>query len=108
MGDIEELRRRRLQQLARQQSQEQLQQDLQQREMERQIKLIVDKILTPQAKERLGNIRAARPEYARQIEILMIQLAQSGRLPKQIDDSQLREILKQISEKKRDTKISFR
>lgn len=108
MADIDELRKKRVKQLAQQQSDEQFQQQMQASELERQVKQIVDQILTPEAKERLGNIRAARPEYARQIEILLIQMHQSGRLPKQIDDTQFKEILKKLIGKKRDTSISVR
>ncbi|MBM3308798.1 MAG: DNA-binding protein [Candidatus Altiarchaeales archaeon] len=99
--DIEELRRRRMQQLLQQQMQQQqqeaLQQQMQEAEVSSQIKFIINQILTPEARERLANIRLARPEYARQIEILLIQLKQAGRLPKQLSDVEFKKILLKIS-----------
>lgn len=80
----------------------------QEQQVAQQIKVIIDRILSPEARSRLGNIRAANPEYARQIEVLMIQLAQSGRLPKEISDDQFKQILLKIKEGQRDTKIDFR
>jgi len=104
MSDIEELRARRMQELMAKQSQQQAQEQ----EVNQQIKLIISKILSPEARSRLGNIRAANPEYARQVEVLLIQLAQSGRLPKEIGDEQLKQILLKIKEGQRETKIEFK
>ena len=112
MADIEELRQRRMQQLLQQQMQQQLQQQVQQQlqeeEMSAQIKLIINKILTPEARERLSNIRTVRPAYARQIEILLIQLYQAGKLPQQLTDDGLKEILLKIQSAKREGKIEKR
>ena len=71
-----------------------------------QKKLAIQQILTPEARSRLANIRAAKPEFAEQIELQLIQLAQSGRLTSQITDMQLREILKRLQQRKR--KITIR
>ena len=108
--DLEALRKKRLQQLMQQQSeqamQQQLQQQIQMEQIDQQIKIIIQQIMTPTARERLGNIRAANPEFARQIEIMLIQLYQAGRLPKKINDEQLKEILKKIqSQQQRETTI---
>jgi len=87
------------------QEQELVQQQLRKAEIEAQIRIIIKKILTPKARERLANIRIARPDFARQIEILLIQLYQTGRLPKQITDEQLKEMLEKLRSKKREIKI---
>jgi len=71
------------------------------------IKMIINRILTPEARERLGNIRLARPEFARQIEILLIQLYQAGQLPKKLTDEKLKEILERIHSRKKETKITI-
>ena len=109
MADIEELRQRRMQQVLQQQMQQQLQQQAQQQfqedEISSQIKLIINKILTPEARERLGNIRTVRPSYARQIEILLIQLYQAGKLPSQLTDEGLKEILSRIKGSMRERRI---
>lgn len=62
-------------------------------------------VLTPEARSRLANIKIAKPEYAVQIENLLIQLAQSGQLKQEISDAQLKQILGKISEKKKEFRI---
>jgi programmed cell death protein 5 len=75
------------------------------RQYDVQKKLALQQILTPDARSRLANIRAAKPEFAEQIEIQLIQLAQSGRISSQITDAQLKEILRRVQDRKRDIKI---
>ena len=65
-------------------------------------------ILTPEARDRLNNIKLVKPELAQQIELQLIQLAQSGRLKEKINDEQLKALLGQISSQKRESKIEFR
>ena len=109
--DLEALRKRRLQELMQQQQgeqamQQQMQQQMQMEQIDQKIKTIMHQIMTPKARERLGNIRVANPEFSRQIEVMLIQLYQAGRLPKKITDEQLKEILKKIqSQQRRETKI---
>lgn len=99
--DLEELRKKRMQKHMQQQQNQQAQaQKQQQQQMEEIIKQIINQVLTPQAKERLGNIRAADPEYARQIEMVLIQLYQQGRLQDRLTDKQLKNILADISKRK--------
>lgn len=62
-------------------------------------------VLTPEARSRLANIKIAKPEYAVQIENLLIQLAQSGQLKQEISDAQLKQILGKILEKKKEFRI---
>jgi len=108
--ELERLRRKRLQEL---QKEEELQQSLedqeaQQQEFEEQKKQILRSILTPKAKERLTNIKLSRPQIAEQIENQLIALAQSGRLNQKINDEQLRQLLARIIPKKRDINIERR
>ncbi|RLI90127.1 MAG: DNA-binding protein [Candidatus Altiarchaeales archaeon] len=110
--ELEELRKRRIAQILMMQRQRQLeeQQRLQQQIQEAEqlnaiIRRIMMHILTPEARQRLANIRLVRPDFARQIEIFLIQLYQQGKLPKKITDSQLKEILRKISQNKKETKI---
>ena len=105
MEDEEELRRRKLLELQAR-FEEQRRQEEARRQYEAQKKLAIQQILTPEARSRLANIRAAKPEFAEQIELQLIQLAQSGRLTSQITDTQLREILKRLQQRKR--KITIR
>ncbi len=107
--DLEKLRQDRMRQLMEQQRSAQepelVQQQLREAEIENQIKIIINKILTPKARERLTNIRIVRPNFARQIEIFLIQLYQTGKLPKQVTDEQLKEILEKLRSKRKEIKI---
>ncbi len=104
MSDSDELERIR-QKNIRQMLQQQTQQQIQEEQINSQIKLIITQILDPDARGRLANIRLAGPEFARQIEIFLIQLYQAGRLPKMLTDAQFKEILEKLHEKRREPKI---
>jgi len=105
--ELEKLKKKKLNELKREKAlQDNLeQQEEQKEEFEKQKKLILIKVLTPKARERLGNIKVARPQIAEQIENQLIMLAQSGRLKDKINDKQLKELLSRIIPKKRDIKI---
>ena len=108
--ELENLKKKRLQEL---QQQAALQQDLetqedQKQEFEKQKKMILVKILTPEARERLGRIKVARPEIVENIEAQLIMLAQSGQLKNKINDEQLRILLSKAIPRKRDIKIKRR
>ncbi|HWR63749.1 MAG TPA: DNA-binding protein [Candidatus Thermoplasmatota archaeon] len=111
MDDIEAIRKKKLRDLQQQQqpvfSQDEFE-DAQQKEFEDQKKIILRAILTDDARERLGRIKAARPELAENLENQLIMLAQSGRLKNKINDEQLRELLSKILPKKRDITIRRR
>jgi programmed cell death protein 5 len=89
--------------------QAQLQEQQRQAELRRQYeiqkRIAIQQILTPEARSRLANIRAAKPEFAEQLELQLIQLAQSGKLGSKITDSQLKEILSRLQTRKREFKI---
>lgn len=109
MSDIEEIRRKRLQQLqqqATQQSAEAESQENMRREFEAQKKQIIMQILTPEARSRLANLRLTRQDFVEQIELQLIQLAQMGRVKTKITDEQLKELLKKVTGKKREINIT--
>ena len=108
--ELENLRQKKLQELQQQgQFQESYEgQEDQEKEFEEKKKAILRSILTPKVKERLGNIKVARPEMAEAIENQLITLAQSGRLKSKINDEQLRMLLSKIIPKKRDFTIKRR
>jgi len=109
--ELEALRKKRLQEL---QQQQMLSQDAfddqedQRRELDEKRQMILRAILTPQARERLGRIKMARPDMAETIENQLIMLAQSGRLAAKIDDNQLRDLLARVLPKKKDITIKRR
>ena len=108
--ELEELRKKKLQELQQQAAlQESMEeQEEQQKQFEAQKKAILRKILTNEARERLGRIKVARPEIVESIENQLIMLAQSGQLKNKINDEQLRMLLSKIVPKKRDFKIKRR
>lgn len=105
--ELEELKKKKIEELKKQKA---LQSDLEQKkeqkkEFEKQKKMALIKVLTPKARERLGNIKLARPQLAEQIENQLIMLAQRGQLKNKIDDRQLKELLTRLIPKKKDIKI---
>ena len=101
---MDEVRRRKMLEMQAKLQEQQRQEELRQ-QYEVQKRLAMQQILTPEARSRLANIRAVKPEYAEQIELQLIQLAQTGKLTSQITDAQLREILKRVQARKREIKI---
>ena len=63
-------------------------------------KVIMNKILTKKAIERLGRIRLVKPDLAMQLEVYLVQLYQAGQLKTVIDDKKLKEMLNSIVQKR--------
>ena len=66
-------------------------------ELEKIKKVVMRKILTKDAIERLGRIRVVKPELATQLELYLVQLYQAGQIKNVIDDPQLKKILDSLS-----------
>ena len=102
--ELEELRRRRLLELRRRLAQEQEKaQRAQQIEVQKQA--VLRRILTADARRRLTNLKIVKPEFANQLELQLIQLAQQGRVELPITDKQLKDILIRLQSRRRDIKI---
>ncbi len=84
---------------------EQQQLEQQEAQINAMIKTVINKVLTPDARERLANLRLARPQYAREIELVLIQLYQQGRLQNKLSDEELKDMLEQLSKRKKEIKI---
>lgn len=106
--ELEEIRRRKLLELQRQLEEEQKRRELEARiEAERQA--FLRRVLTSRARERLANLKLARPELARAAEDAIIQLVQAGRLQPPVDDDMLVEILLELDRANRkEFKIRFK
>lgn len=67
---------------------------------------ILRKILMPEARMRLGNIRMVKPDLANLVEQQLIVMATQGQIQSQLSDEQLRQLLYSIRPPKRDFKIN--
>lgn len=79
-----------------------------QQQVEVQKQAILRRILSPEARQRLTNLKMVKPDFAEQIELQLIQLAQAGRLKIPVTDEQLKEILARLQSQRRDIKIRRR
>jgi programmed cell death protein 5 len=78
------------------------------KQMEIQKQALLRQILTPEARDRLANVRVASPDIANMVESQLIQLAQSGRLAGMITDAMLRDILMRVTPQRREINIERR
>ena len=76
-----------------------------QQQLERQKQALIRRILTPEARSRLTNLKMVKPEFTQQLELQLIQLAQAGRINIPITDEQLKELLVRLQSGKRDYTI---
>ena len=103
-NELEKLRRKKLLELQREIAEEQQKTEVQQ-QLELQKQALLRNILTPEARQRLANLKMVKPEFTSQLELQLIQLAQQGKLPIPLADKQLKQILIQIQARKREPKI---
>lgn len=116
MSDLDEIRQKRMAELqaqqaamqnqAQQQAMAQAQQQEAQAQFEAQKKQILGQIMTPEARQRLANLKLTKPELVNQIELQLIQSAQAGSLRGKVTDEQLKVLLRQIAGQKREIKIT--
>jgi len=102
--ELEEIRRRRLLELQQRLAQEQQEVQARQR-LEVQKQALLRQILTTEARQRLTNLKMVRPEFAAQLEIQLIQIAQQGKMNLPISDEQLKEILRRLQSGRREIRI---
>jgi len=102
--DIEEIRKKKLLELQRRLAEQQKEEEervRQEMELEAQLNAIMKQILTPEARERLGRVKLVRPELARQVELILVQLYQAGQITERITDEKLKKILAQVDARTR-------
>ena len=105
--ELEALRQKRMAEL-QQSGQQQEDAKERARQVEVQKQAILRQILTPEARDRLSNVKVANPEMANMVEMQLIQLAQSGRLSGIINDTMLRDILLKVAPQRREITIERR
>lgn len=100
--ELEELRRRKLLEMQRNsQEQQEIEEQRRMQEAEKARKQqILRQILAPDARERLANVRLVRPDLAENVENQLVQLASMGRINRLLTDSDIRDILAKLTEKK--------
>ncbi len=102
--ELDQIRKRKLLSMQNRVGEEQRQAQAEQ-QYEQQKQALLSKILTPEARQRLNNLKMVRQEFAEQIEMQLIEMAQTGKLPIPLSDAQLKQILLQLQSRKRETKI---
>ncbi len=103
--DAEAIKRRKLEEL-QQQALADEQARRQKVEFELQKQQILRALLSSEARERLTRVKMARKEEGEQIELLLIQLYQQGKITKQVDDAMLKQILERaLMSNKKEFKI---
>jgi len=104
MDELEEIRRRKLEELQRKQIQQQFQEDAQLRQQVEQLEQAVRQSLTKEALQRYGNLKTAHPEKAVQLLVILAQLIQGG--AERIDDEMMKKILIRLAPQKKEFKLN--
>ena len=104
--ELEELRQRRLQEMQAQ-AEQQLAQEQELIAHKAQVQGALRQLMSAEAKERLAQVRVARPGVAAAVEQQVLALAGDGKLEGPIDDATLQQMLAHLS-RKRETKVEIR
>ncbi len=105
--ELEAIRYRKLLELQQRIAEEQRRAQIQQ-QIEAQKQAVLRKILSPDARQRLTNLKMVKPEFVSQIEIQLIQLVQAGKINVPITDEDLKQILMHLQSGRREIKIKRR
>lgn len=65
-------------------------------------------LLSPEARQRLTNVKMVKPELAKAVEDYIIAMGSQGKLNKTLTDDDLKQILSSIQQPKRDFKINYK
>lgn len=103
--ELEQIRKRKLLSMQNARMSEDQRQAQAEQQFEQQKQALLSKILSPEARQRLNNLKMVRKDFAEQIEVQLIEMAQTGRLPIPLSDAQLKSILIQLQSRKRETTI---
>lgn len=100
--DIDEIRRKKLEELQSQQQNQDIQeeQEKQERDREEMLKHIMRKILTQDARKRLKNVELVDEEKATKVKQYLLTLAQQDKLSHKVNEEQIKKILSEVTEDK--------
>ncbi|MFC7167446.1 DNA-binding protein [Halospeciosus flavus] len=100
---LDEIRQKKMEQLKEQQGQGQGQGEAQrqaqeqaQQQAEQQKQAMLRQHLSDGARKRLNSVRMSKPDFAERVEQQVLALAQSGRIQDQIDEEQMKKLLKEL------------
>ena len=96
--ELDELRRKKMEQLKEQQQQggNEETRKRQQEQADAQKQALLRQHLTDGARKRLNTVKMSKPDFGEQVERQVIALAQSGRVQGQIDEDQMKELLREL------------
>lgn len=109
MTDLEELKRRRMEELQSQitaQQTEDLREQIQLQKQVAMLESIARQKMTREAVTRYGNLKSAHPEKAIQIIAILAQAIQQGQITEQVTDEKLKSLLIQLEPPKKEFKIT--
>ena len=92
---LDELRKKKMQELQEQGGQEEAQEQAQQ-QADAQKQALLRQHLTDGARKRLNSVRMSKPDFADQVERQVLALAQSGRVNGKIDEEKMKQLLKEL------------
>ena len=75
-------------------------------QLKAQKEIMLKQVLSGDARFRLNNVRMVKPDLADLVENYILNLSVQGKLPGQISDDQLKQILSSAQQPKRDFKIN--
>lgn len=105
MGELDEIRQKRLQELQNQLAAQQAEQ-AQARQQIDALERLVKNYLDREATVRYGTLKTAHPELAVQLLVMIANAVESGVVRERLTDAQLKEILKKITPGKKETSIT--
>jgi programmed cell death protein 5 len=92
---LEELRKKKMEQLQEQGDQGEAQEQAQQ-QADAQKQALLRQHLTDGARKRLNSVRMSKPDFAEKVERQILALAQSGRVNGKIDEEKMKELLREL------------
>ncbi|GGK68274.1 MULTISPECIES: DNA-binding protein [Haloarcula] len=95
--ELEELRKKKMEQLKEQQGDEGEAQEAAKQQADAQKQAVLKQNLTDGARKRLNTVKMSKPQVGEQIEQQVVALAQSGRVQGQIDEDQMKELLSELT-----------
>ena len=95
--ELEELRKKKMEQLKEQQGGESEGQEAAKQQADAQKQAVLKQNLTDGARKRLNTVKMSKPQVGEQIEQQVVALAQSGRVQGRIDEDQMKEILAELT-----------